>query len=145
MVQSNIIHLQGENFNARVLSYIELNYLLRLKMSHLTEFAITMINDGNLQLQPCLQVVDIVELGLNHKATPRYRMDLSDGVFKQRATIPKKYNDYVGSGEIVKGSIVLLKGYNYPAICKSRYAILKSYPVIYSYEYKNICTSNLIL
>ena len=49
-------------------------------MASLIESAITMIDDGNLQLQPHLQVIDIVELGANQEVTPRYRMDLSDGV-----------------------------------------------------------------
>ena len=92
-------------------------------MAPLTQSAITMIDDGNLQLQPHLQVVDIVELGANRKSTPRYRMDLSDGVSKQKATIPKKYNDCIVAGEIVKGSIVLLKGFSYPTICKSKYVL----------------------
>lgn len=63
------------------------------KNAPLNESIITMINDGNLQLQPHLQVVDIVELGLNRRATPQYRMDLFDKVSKQKATITKKYND----------------------------------------------------
>ena len=90
-------------------------------MAPLTESTITMIDDGNLQLQPHLQVVDIVELGTNWKATPRYRMDLSDGVSKKKATIPKKYNDCIVAGEIVKGSILFLKGFSYPSIFKSKY------------------------
>lgn len=85
--------MQEENFNACDLSFIELNYLLPLKTVCLIESAITLINDGNLQLQPHLQVVDIVELGFNCKVKPWYRMDLFDGIFKQREKIPYKYND----------------------------------------------------
>ena len=107
-------------------------------MALLTKSAITMIDDGNLQLQRHLQVVDIVELGANRKVTPRYRMDLFDGVSKQKETIPNKYNDCVFVGDITKGSIVLLKGFSYPTIYKSRYVLFYTYSILCRYEYKNM-------
>lgn len=89
-------------------------------MIYLTKNAIKMITDGNLDLQPHLQVLDISVFGHGPEPTNRYIVQLSDGVHKQKATLPKQYNHYIDSEELQKGFVLKLIKYSCPIICSSR-------------------------
>ena len=86
----------------------------------LTEDAIRLINTENNQLQPHLQVFGISPFGQGTQATNRYKLELSDGLHLQKATLPRKFNDLILSEEIQKGSIIHVTHYSIPTICESR-------------------------
>ncbi|CAE5975257.1 unnamed protein product [Arabidopsis arenosa] len=79
----------------------------------LTPNAITAINDGDVNLKPLLQVLEIKMIGRSQeRSQERYRFLISDGVSAQHAMVAVQLNDRVKSGQFEKGSIVQLIDYN---------------------------------
>ncbi|XP_059068206.1 replication protein A 70 kDa DNA-binding subunit A-like [Cryptomeria japonica] len=60
-------------------------------MDVLTGNAIQLIYDGSVLVAPCLQIFAISNFGDGPEHGNRYRVDLSDGVHKQKASLPKKW------------------------------------------------------
>ncbi|KAG7578873.1 OB-fold nucleic acid binding domain AA-tRNA synthetase-type [Arabidopsis thaliana x Arabidopsis arenosa] len=78
----------------------------------LTPNAITAINDGDVNLKPLLQVLEIKMIGRSQeRSQERYRFLISDGVSAQHAMVAVQLNDRVKSGQVEKGSIVQLIDY----------------------------------
>jgi len=78
----------------------------------LTPNAITAINDGDVNLKPLLQVLEIKMIGRSQeRSQERYRFLISDGVSAQHAMVAVQLNDRVKSGQFEKGSIVQLIDY----------------------------------
>ncbi|CAL9222623.1 unnamed protein product [Arabidopsis halleri] len=78
----------------------------------LTPNAITAINDGDVNLKPLLQVLEIKIIGRSQeRSQERYRFLISDGVSAQHAMVAVQLNDRVKSGQVEKGSIVQLIDY----------------------------------
>lgn len=59
-------------------------------MNYLIENAIKMIGDGNLKLQPHLQVLSMASLGMTIDQQIDIKIDLSIGFHKQKDTVRKK-------------------------------------------------------
>lgn len=70
--------------------------------------SITAIANGNLDLRPVLQVLDVKEIGA---AQTRYRLLLSDGSFVQQGVLASQLNPSARSGHVRKGSILQLLDY----------------------------------
>lgn len=79
---------------------------------NLTRNAISAINDGDVNLKPLVQVLDIRQIGNNQE---RYRLILSDGVMSQHAMIATQLNDRMKAGLVRQGSVIQLIDY----ICSS--------------------------
>ncbi|XP_059073447.1 replication protein A 70 kDa DNA-binding subunit A-like [Cryptomeria japonica] len=88
-------------------------------MTSLTIDAIKLIVEGAIDLSPCIQIFFISTFGRNPKQTTLFRLEISDGTHKHKATLPKKYDDYIISEEIKIGSIIKLSEYNYPKSSKT--------------------------
>lgn len=88
-------------------------------MAILTTDAIKLIVEGAIDLSPCIQVFFISTFGSNPEQTTRFRLDIFDGTDKRKATLPKKYNDYIIFEEIKIGSIIKLSEYSYPKSSKT--------------------------
>lgn len=74
----------------------------------LTRNSIAAIINGDLDLKPLVQVVDIKLIGTSQE---RYRLLISDAVSTQQAMIATQLNDRVKSGLVRKGSIIQLIEY----------------------------------
>ena len=88
--------------------------------SSLTEDGIKLLNSHNLDVQPFLQVYSLAPIGGTTQHTTRFKLELSDGVHIQKATLPSKYNSLVTTRQIQKGTIIQLTAYTIPTICSSR-------------------------
>lgn len=75
---------------------------------NLTRNAISAINDGDVNLKPLVQVLDIRHIGNNQD---RYRLILSDGVMSQHAMIATQLNDRMKAGHVRQGSVIQLIDY----------------------------------
>ncbi|KAF2287153.1 hypothetical protein GH714_038458 [Hevea brasiliensis] len=75
---------------------------------NLTPSAIAMINGGDVNLKPLVQVVDIKQIG---SAQERYRLLISDSVSTQHAMLATQLNDRVKNGFVKKGSVIQLIDY----------------------------------
>ncbi|EEF48016.1 replication factor A 1, rfa1, putative [Ricinus communis] len=75
---------------------------------NLTPNAISMINGGDVNMKPLVQVVDIKQIG---SAQERYRFLISDSVSTQHAMLATQLNDRVKHGFVKKGSVVQLIDY----------------------------------
>ncbi|EYU25874.1 hypothetical protein ABFS82_10G083600 [Erythranthe guttata] len=75
---------------------------------NLTANAITAINDGDVNLKPLVQVLDIKLIGSTQE---RYRLLLSDSVETQHAMLATQLNDRVKTGRVRKGSVIQLIEY----------------------------------
>ncbi|XP_059073819.1 replication protein A 70 kDa DNA-binding subunit A-like [Cryptomeria japonica] len=80
-------------------------------MDVLTGNAIQLMYDGSVLVAPCLQISAISNFGDGLEHGNRYRVDLSDGIHKQKASLPKKYNDDIDSKRLMIGSILQLTKY----------------------------------
>lgn len=81
----------------------------------LTANAIVALNNGDTDLRPLVQVLDIRQIATAQSVQERYRMVLSDGSHTQQAMLATQLNPIVKSGQIQKGSVVQLVEY----ICNS--------------------------
>lgn len=77
----------------------------------LTSNAIVALNNGDVELRPVLQIVDIRQIGNAQTTTERFRLVLSDGVHLQQAMLATQLNEKVKNNLAVKGSIVQLLEY----------------------------------
>ncbi|XP_068646730.1 replication protein A 70 kDa DNA-binding subunit A-like [Aristolochia californica] len=77
----------------------------------LTEDSIRRISEGELDVTPVLQVVDLRLVNTVHNTNERYRMVLSDGVSLQQAMLATQMNAVVKGGGLKKGSIIQLIEY----------------------------------
>ncbi|KAH9290005.1 hypothetical protein KI387_034122, partial [Taxus chinensis] len=77
----------------------------------LTANAISALYNGDVDLKPAVQVLDIKQIGTTNNMQERYRMVLSDGTHMQQAMLATQLNEYVKSGQIQKGSVVQLIEY----------------------------------
>ncbi|KAJ6759595.1 REPLICATION PROTEIN A 70 KDA DNA-BINDING SUBUNIT A [Salix koriyanagi] len=75
---------------------------------NLTPNAIATINDGDVNLKPLVQVLDIKQMG---SAQERFRLLVSDSVLTQHAMLGTQLNDRVKTGLVKKGSIIQLIDY----------------------------------
>ncbi|KAE8677143.1 Replication protein A 70 kDa DNA-binding subunit A [Hibiscus syriacus] len=75
---------------------------------NLTRNAISMINSGDVNSRPLVQVVDIKLIGSSQE---RYRFLLSDSESTQHAMLATQLNDQVRSGRVKKGSIIQVIDY----------------------------------
>lgn len=73
------------------------------------------LNNGDVDLRPVLQVMDVRQIGNAQTVQERYRLVLSDSVYVQQAMLATQLNEYVKNGQVQKGSIVQLLEY----ICNS--------------------------
>eukprot|EP00250_Pteridium_aquilinum_P015339 c22528_g1_i1 orf=2-1555(-) len=76
----------------------------------LTPNSISAIANGNVNLRPLVQVLDVKEIGAAQAQT-RYRVLLSDGSFVQQSVLASQLNPSVRSGDVRKGSILQLLEY----------------------------------
>lgn len=83
--------------------------------SKITQNAILQLNNGDVDLRPVLQVMDVRQIGNAQTVQERYRLVLSDSVYVQQAMLATQLNEYVKNGQVQKGSIVQLLEY----ICNS--------------------------
>lgn len=75
---------------------------------NLTPNAIEMINGGDVNLKPLVQVLDIKQMG---SAQERFRLLVSDSVLTQHAMLGTQLNDRVKTGLVKKGSVIQLIDY----------------------------------
>ncbi|XP_050218256.1 replication protein A 70 kDa DNA-binding subunit A [Mercurialis annua] len=75
---------------------------------NLTPNAISMMNGGDLNLKPLVQVLDIKQLG---GAQERYRLLISDSVSTHHAMLGTQLNDLVRNSLVKKGSVIQLVEY----------------------------------
>ncbi|XVF48923.1 hypothetical protein PTKIN_Ptkin03bG0227300 [Pterospermum kingtungense] len=75
---------------------------------NLTRSAIAMINGGDVNSKPLVQVVDIKLIGNSQE---RYRLLLSDSESTQHAMLATQLNEHVRTGRVKKGSIIQLIDY----------------------------------
>jgi replication factor A1 len=75
---------------------------------NLTPNAIAMINGGDVNLKPLVQVLDIKQMG---SAQERFRLLVSDSVLTQHAMLGTQLNDRVKTGLVKKGSVIQLIDY----------------------------------
>eukprot|EP00252_Welwitschia_mirabilis_P017167 TRINITY_DN38089_c0_g1_i1.p1 TRINITY_DN38089_c0_g1~~TRINITY_DN38089_c0_g1_i1.p1 ORF type:complete len:797 (+),score=128.77 TRINITY_DN38089_c0_g1_i1:128-2518(+) len=78
---------------------------------NLTTGSIPAIYDGNCELKPVLQVLDVKQIVSSQISKERFRMILSDGQNALQAMIAVQLNERVKSGEIQNGSVVRLQEY----------------------------------
>ncbi|KAL3688110.1 hypothetical protein R1sor_014419 [Riccia sorocarpa] len=83
--------------------------------TRITQNAILQLNNGDVDLRPVLQVMDVRQIGNAQTVQERYRLVLSDTVYVQQAMLATQLNEYVKNGQVQKGSIVQLIEY----ICNS--------------------------
>lgn len=76
--------------------------------ANLTKDAIAIVSNGEVDLKPVLQVVDIRQVNTVQNTVERYRMLLSDGSHLQQAMLATQMNHVIKSGKLQKGSIVQL-------------------------------------
>uniref|UniRef100_A0A0D6R679 Replication protein A subunit n=1 Tax=Araucaria cunninghamii TaxID=56994 RepID=A0A0D6R679_ARACU len=86
-----------------------------MAVARLTPNAIAAMNNGDVDLRPLVQVLDIRQIATAQSVQERYRMVLSDGVNMQQAMLATQLNPCVKSGQLQKGSVVQLMEY----ICNS--------------------------
>ncbi|CAM6086985.1 unnamed protein product [Calypogeia fissa] len=77
----------------------------------LTHNAIQILINGDVDLRPVLQVMDIRQIGNAQSTQERFRLVLSDGVCVQQAMLATQLNEFVKSKEVVRGTIVQLVEY----------------------------------
>ncbi|XP_012077021.1 replication protein A 70 kDa DNA-binding subunit A [Jatropha curcas] len=75
---------------------------------NLTPNAIALINGGDVNMKPLVQVLDIKQIG---SAQERYRFLISDSVSTQHAMLATQLNDRVRNGLVKKGSVIQLIDY----------------------------------
>ncbi|KAL6226757.1 hypothetical protein ACLB2K_000718 [Fragaria x ananassa] len=73
----------------------------------LTPNAVPIINGGDVNLKPLMQVTDVKLIG----SQERYRLLLSDGVWAQHAMVATQLNELFKTGRVRKGSVVQLTEY----------------------------------
>lgn len=75
---------------------------------NLTPNSISLINGGDVNSKPLVQVMDIKLIGSTQE---RYRFLISDSVSTQHAMLATQLNDRVKTGQVKKGSVVQLIDY----------------------------------
>lgn len=75
---------------------------------NLTPNAISLINSGDVNSKPLVQVMDIKLIGSTQE---RYRILISDSLSAQHAMLASQLNDRVKTGQVKKGSVVQLIDY----------------------------------
>lgn len=71
--------------------------LILCLMDVLTRNAIWLMYDGSVLMAPCLQISSISNFVDGPEHGNHYRVDLSDGIHKQKASLQKKYNNDIDS------------------------------------------------
>lgn len=61
----------------------------------LTTDAIKLIHDGNEGFKPNVQILSISNFGHGHECNNHYKVEISDGAYKQKASLPQKCNHYI--------------------------------------------------
>ncbi|KAL5995366.1 Rpa1ap [Asimina triloba] len=74
----------------------------------LTANAIPAVKDGDVNLKPLVQVLDIKPIG---SSLDRYRILISDGVLTEQAILAAQLSDRVRGGKLRRGSVVQLVEY----------------------------------
>ncbi|KAI5070171.1 hypothetical protein GOP47_0014514 [Adiantum capillus-veneris] len=77
----------------------------------LTPNAIVALNNGQMDSQPVVQVLDVRQIGTGQSVQERYRLVLSDGHYVQQGMLATQLNEHIKSGQVLKGSIVKLVEY----------------------------------
>eukprot|EP01018_Ginkgo_biloba_P018078 Gb_20429 [translate_table: standard] len=78
---------------------------------NLTANAIIALNNGDVDLRPVVQVLEIKQIATAQSKQERYRMVLSDGSHLQQAMLATQLNELVRAGQLQKGSVVQLTEY----------------------------------
>lgn len=99
---------------------------------NLTPNAIAIINGGDVNSKPLVQVVDIKQIG---SAQERYRLLISDSTSTQHAMLATQLNDRVKDGSVKKGSVIQLIDYICSEVQKRKYVCLISLIIINYYYY----------
>ncbi|KAL4195856.1 hypothetical protein AMTRI_Chr04g180390 [Amborella trichopoda] len=91
--------------------------------------AIDKVNNGDLNLKPIVQVLEVNPIGSNKD---RYSTLLSDGVRAQEAMLASQLNQLVKSGRLVRGAIVQLIDYICNTVQNRRIIIVLNMEIIVS-------------
>ncbi|XP_057854853.2 replication protein A 70 kDa DNA-binding subunit A [Cryptomeria japonica] len=82
----------------------------------LTPNSIVAMNNGDDNLRPLVQVLDIRQISTTQSVQERYRLVVSDGSYMQQAMLATQLNATVKSGHLQKGSVVQLTEYTCNAV-----------------------------
>ncbi|CAK9872331.1 unnamed protein product [Sphagnum jensenii] len=98
----------------------------------LTENSIVALNNGDVDLRPILQVLDVRQIGNPQSTQKRYRLVLSDGVHLQQAMLATQLNEKVKKA--VKGSMVQLLEYICNTVQNRKIIIILDMEIVASRE-----------